>query len=179
VDIILGPEMKSTGEVMGLDSSFARAFLKAQLGAGQRLPRTGTVFISLKDKDKPGMVPAARKLLELGLDIVATPGTASYLRNQGLDVRAINKVHQGSPHIVEAMQRGEIKLMFNTVAGQKAIADSFGLRQAALMGQIPYYTTMAGALAAVEAVGALASGDLDVAPLQSYFNVEVPTLRTV
>jgi carbamoyl-phosphate synthase large subunit len=90
VDIILGPEMKSTGEVMGLDSSFARAFLKAQLGAGQRLPRTGTVFISLKDKDKPGMVPAARKLLELGLDIVATPGTASYLRNQGLDVRAIN-----------------------------------------------------------------------------------------
>ncbi len=179
VDIILGPEMKSTGEVMGLDSSFARAFLKAQLGAGQRLPRTGTVFISLKDKDKPGMVPAARKLLELGLDIVATPGTASYLRNQGLDVRAINKVHQGSPHIVEAMQRGEIKLMFNTVAGQKAIADSFSLRQAALMGQIPYYTTMAGALAAVEAVGALASGDLDVAPLQSYFNVEVPTVRTV
>jgi carbamoyl-phosphate synthase large subunit len=171
VDIILGPEMKSTGEVMGLDSSFARAFLKAQLGAGQRLPRTGTVFISLKDKDKPGMVPAARKLLEMGFDIVATPGTASFLRNQGLDVRAINKMHQGSPHIVEAMQRGEIKLVFNTVAGQKAIADSFGLRQAALMGQIPYYTTMAGALAAVEAVGALASGDLEVAPLQSYFNV--------
>jgi carbamoyl-phosphate synthase large subunit len=171
VDIILGPEMKSTGEVMGLDSSFARAFLKAQLGAGQRLPRTGTVFISLKDKDKPGMVPAARKLLEMGFDIVATPGTASFLRNQGLDVRAINKVHQGAPHIVEAMQRGEIKLVFNTVAGQKAIADSFSLRQAALMGQIPYYTTMAGALAAVEAVGALASGDLEVAPLQSYFNV--------
>jgi carbamoyl-phosphate synthase large subunit len=171
VDIILGPEMKSTGEVMGLDSSFARAFLKAQLGAGQRLPRTGTVFISLKDKDKPGMVPAARKLLEMGFDIVATPGTASFLRNQGLDVRAINKVHQGSPHIVEAMQRGEIKLVFNTVAGQKAIADSFSLRQAALMGQIPYYTTMAGALAAVEAVGVLASGDLEVAPLQSYFNV--------
>jgi carbamoyl-phosphate synthase large subunit len=171
VDIILGPEMKSTGEVMGLDSSFARAFLKAQLGAGQRLPKSGTVFISLKDKDKPAMVPAARRLLEMGFDIVATPGTASFLRNQGLDVRAINKVHQGSPHVVEAMQRGEIKLVFNTVAGQKAIADSFSLRQAALMGQIPYYTTMAGALAAVEAVGALASGDLEVAPLQSYFNV--------
>ncbi len=171
VDIILGPEMKSTGEVMGLDSTFARAFLKAQLGAGQRLPKTGTVFISLKDKDKPGMVPAARKLLEMGFDVVATPGTASFLRNQGLDIRAINKVHQGSPHVVEAMQRGEIKLVFNTVAGQKAIADSFSLRQAALTGQIPYYTTMAGALAAVEAVGALASGDLEVAPLQSYFNV--------
>ncbi|HVT54096.1 MAG TPA: carbamoyl-phosphate synthase large subunit, partial [Dongiaceae bacterium] len=171
VDIILGPEMKSTGEVMGLDSSFARAFLKAQLGAGQRLPKTGTVFISLKDKDKPAMVPAARKLLEMGFDVVATPGTASFLRNQGLDVRAINKVHQGSPHIVEAMQRGEIKLVFNTVAGAKAIADSFSLRQAALLGQIPYYTTVAGALAAVEAVGALASGDLEVAPLQSYFNV--------
>jgi len=171
VDIILGPEMKSTGEVMGLDSSFARAFLKAQLGAGQRLPKTGTVFISLKDKDKPAMVPAARRLLEMGFDLVATPGTASFLRNQGLDVRAINKVHQGSPHIVEAMQRGEIKLVFNTVAGAKAIADSFSLRQAALLGQIPYYTTMAGALAAVEAVGALASGDLEVAPLQSYFNV--------
>jgi carbamoyl-phosphate synthase large subunit len=171
VDIILGPEMKSTGEVMGLDSSFARAFLKAQLGAGQRLPRTGTVFISLKDKDKPAMVPAARRLLEMGFDIVATPGTAAFLRSQGLDVRAINKVHQGSPHIVEAMQRGEIKLVFNTVAGAKAISDSFSLRQAALIGQIPYYTTMAGALAAVEAVGALATGDLEVAPLQSYFNV--------
>jgi carbamoyl-phosphate synthase large subunit len=171
VDIILGPEMKSTGEVMGLDSSFARAFLKAQLGAGQRLPKSGTVFISLKDKDKPAMVPAVRKLLDMGFDVVATPGTAAFLRNQGLDVRAINKVHQGSPHVVEAMQRGEIKLVFNTVAGQKAIADSFSLRQAALLGQIPYYTTMAGALAAVEAVGALASGDLEVAPLQSYFNV--------
>jgi carbamoyl-phosphate synthase large subunit len=171
VDIILGPEMKSTGEVMGLDSTFARAFLKAQIGAGQRLPKTGTVFISLKDKDKPAMAPAARRLLEMGFDIVATPGTASFFRHQGLDVRAVNKVHQGSPHVVEAMQRGEIKLVFNTVAGAKAIADSFSLRQAALLGQIPYYTTVAGALAAVEAVGVLASGDLEVAPLQSYFNV--------
>ena len=171
VDIILGPEMKSTGEVMGLDSNFAKAFLKAQLGAGQRLPKTGTVFVSVKDKDKPAIVPPVRRLLEMGFDIVATPGTASYLRNQGLNVGAINKVHQGSPHVVDAMQRGEIKLVFNTVAGSKAIADSFSLRRSALMGQIPYYTTISGVLAAVEAVGALASGDLEVAPLQSYFNV--------
>ncbi|WP_374385125.1 carbamoyl-phosphate synthase large subunit [Dongia sp.] len=169
VDIILGPEMRSTGEVMGLDSNFARAFLKAQLGAGLNLPKSGTVFISVKDKDKPAIVPATKRLLDMGFDVCATPGTAAYLRNQNLNVRAINKVHQGSPHIVEAMQRGEIKLVFNTVAGNKAVGDSFSLRRAALMGQIPYYTTLSGALAAVDAVGALAAGELAVAPLQSYF----------
>ncbi|WP_374656476.1 carbamoyl-phosphate synthase large subunit [Dongia sp.] len=169
VDIILGPEMRSTGEVMGLDSNFARAFLKAQLGAGLNLPKSGTVFISVKDKDKPSIVPATKRLLDMGFDICATPGTAAYLRNQNLNVRAINKVHQGSPHIVEAMQRGEIKLVFNTVAGNKAVGDSFSLRRAALMGQIPYYTTLSGAVAAVDAVGALAAGELAVAPLQSYF----------
>ncbi|MBL8709636.1 MAG: carbamoyl-phosphate synthase large subunit [Rhodospirillaceae bacterium] len=169
VDIILGPEMRSTGEVMGLDSNFARAFLKAQLGAGVNLPRSGTVFISVKDKDKPSITPAARRLLDMGFDICATPGTAAYLRNQNLNVRAINKVHQGSPHIVDAMERDEIKLVFNTVAGNKAVGDSFSLRRAALMGQIPYYTTLAGAKAAVDAIGALAAGELAVAPLQSYF----------
>jgi carbamoyl-phosphate synthase large subunit len=169
VDIILGPEMRSTGEVMGLDSNFARAFLKAQLGAGLNLPKSGTVFISVKDKDKPAIVKATKRLLDMGFDVCATPGTAAYLRNQNLNVRAINKVHQGSPHIVEAMQRGEIKLVFNTVAGNKAVGDSFSLRRAALMGQIPYYTTLSGAVAAVDAVGALAAGELAVAPLQSYF----------
>jgi carbamoyl-phosphate synthase large subunit len=169
VDIILGPEMKSTGEVMGLDSNFARAFLKAQLGAGQNLPRSGTVFVSVKDKDKPAIVEATRKLLELGFDVVATPGTAAYFRNLGLGVRAINKVHQGSPHIVEAMQRGEVKLVFNTVAGAKSIADSFALRRTALMGGIPYFTTVSGILAAVGAIGELSKGELEVAPLQSYF----------
>jgi carbamoyl-phosphate synthase large subunit len=169
VDIILGPEMKSTGEVMGLDSNFARAFLKAQLGAGQNLPRSGTVFLSVKDKDKPAIVEATRKLLELGFDVIATPGTAAYFRNLGLAVRAINKVHQGSPHIVEAMQRGEVKLVFNTVAGAKSIADSFALRRTALMGGIPYFTTVSGILAAVGAIGELSKGELEVAPLQSYF----------
>ena len=169
VDIILGPEMRSTGEVMGLDSNFARAFLKAQMGAGVNLPKNGTVFISVKDKDKPSIVGATKRLLDMGFDICATPGTAAYLRNQNLNVRAINKVHQGSPHIVEAMQRGEIKLVFNTVAGNKAVGDSFSLRRAALMRQIPYYTTLSGAVAAVDACGALAAGELAVAPLQSYF----------
>lgn len=169
VDIILGPEMRSTGEVMGLDSNFARAFLKAQMGAGVHLPKSGTVFISVKDKDKPSIVGATKRLLDMGFDICATPGTAAYLRNQNLNVRAINKVHQGSPHIVDAMQRGEIKLVFNTVAGNKAVGDSFSLRRAALMGQIPYYTTLSGAVAAVDAVGAQAAGELAVAPLQSYF----------
>jgi carbamoyl-phosphate synthase large subunit len=169
VDIILGPEMKSTGEVMGLDSNFARAFLKAQLGAGQNLPRSGAVFVSVKDKDKPAIVESMRKLLEMGFDVLATPGTAAYFRNLGLGVRAINKVHQGSPHIVEAMQRGEVKLVFNTVAGAKSIADSFALRRTALMGGIPYFTTVSGILAAVGAIGELSKGELEVAPLQSYF----------
>ena len=119
------------------------------------------------------MVPAARRLLEMGFDLMATPGTASFLRNQGLDIRAINKVHQGSPHVVEAMQRGEIKLVFNTVAGQKAIADSFSLRRTALTHNIPYYTTVAGARAAVQAIGALRQGCLEVAPLQSYLSSPV------
>ncbi|HET6621618.1 MAG TPA: carbamoyl-phosphate synthase large subunit, partial [Dongiaceae bacterium] len=169
VDIILGPEMKSTGEVMGLDSNFARAFLKAQIGAGQNLPRSGAVFISVKDKDKPAIADATRKLLEMGFDVLATPGTAAYFRNLGFGVRAINKVHQGSPHIVEAMQRGEVKLVFNTVAGAKSIADSFALRRTALMGGIPYFTTVSGILAAVGAIAELSKGELEVAPLQSYF----------
>jgi carbamoyl-phosphate synthase large subunit len=169
VDIILGPEMKSTGEVMGLDSNFPRAFLKAQLGAGQNLPRSGSVFISVKDKDKPAIVEPTRKLLEMGFDVLATPGTAAYFRNLGLGVRAINKVHQGSPHIVEAMERGEVKLVFNTVAGAKSIADSFALRRTALMGGIPYFTTVSGIVAAVGAIAELSKGELEVAPLQSYF----------
>ncbi len=169
VDIILGPEMKSTGEVMGLDRDFPRAFLKAQMGAGLMLPHNGGVFISVKDKDKTAVIPAVKKLLEMGFDVLASPGTAAFLRNHGLGVRAINKVHQGSPHIVEAMQRGEIKLVLNTVSGAKAIHDGFDIRRTALMGNIPYYTTLSGILAAVSAIGALASGDLEVAPLQSYF----------
>ena len=168
-DIILGPEMKSTGEVMGIDRDFARAFAKSQLGAGNGLPLKGTVFISVKDRDKPAMVAPCRRLVEMGFRLVATGGTAAYLQGQGLPVSPVKKVLEGRPHVVDAMKNGEVQLVFNTTEGAQAIADSFSLRQAALLGGIPYYTTVAGARAAVEAIAALARDDLEVAPLQSYF----------
>ncbi len=169
VDLILGPEMKSTGEVMGIDRDFARAFAKSQLGAGTRLPLTGTVFISVKDKDKPAMVAPGRELVAMGFRLIATAGTAAYLAGQGLPVVRVNKVLEGRPHIVDAMKNGEVQLVFNTTEGAQAIADSFSLRQTALADNISYYTTVAGARAAVAAIAALTSGDLEVAPLQSYF----------
>jgi carbamoyl-phosphate synthase large subunit len=169
VDIILGPEMKSTGEVMGIDRDFARAFAKSQLGAGVILPRRGTVFISVKDKDKPAMVEPGRRLVAMGFELIATGGTAAYLEAQGLPVRRINKVLEGRPHIVDAMKNGEIQLVFNTTDGAQAMADSFALRRTALSDSLPYYTTVSGVRAVVEALAALASGDLEVAPLQSYF----------
>ncbi|MFO1056334.1 MAG: carbamoyl-phosphate synthase large subunit [Dongiaceae bacterium] len=169
VDIILGPEMKSTGEVMGIDRDFARAFAKSQLGAGVILPRRGTVFISVKDKDKPAMVEPGRRLVAMGFELIATGGTAAYLEAQGLPVRRVNKVLEGRPHIVDAMKNGEIQLVFNTTDGAQAMADSFALRRTALSDSLPYYTTVSGVRAVVEALAALASGDLEVAPLQSYF----------
>ncbi|HKF64268.1 MAG TPA: carbamoyl-phosphate synthase large subunit, partial [Dongiaceae bacterium] len=169
VDVILGPEMKSTGEVMGLDFSFARAFAKSQLGAGLRLPTKGTVFVSVKDKDKPAMVEPCRKLAGLGFRLLATVGTAEYLAARGIAVERINKVHEGRPHIVDAMKDGAVQLIFNTVEGSQAMADSFNLRQAALLGNIAYYTTVPGARASVAAIADLASGELEVAPLQAYF----------
>ncbi len=169
VDVILGPEMKSTGEVMGIDRDFGRAFAKSQLGAGNRLPLSGNVFISVKDKDKAAMTEPGRRLAAQGFRLIATAGTAEYLRAQGLSVDRVNKVLEGRPHIVDAMKSGEIQLVFNTVEGAQAIADSFSLREAALTAGIPYYTTVAGVRAAVEAIAALAGGDLEVAPLQSYF----------
>jgi carbamoyl-phosphate synthase large subunit len=169
VDVILGPEMKSTGEVMGIDRSFARAFAKSQLGAGNKLPQDGTVFISVKDRDKSAMVLPAKRLVERGFRILATGGTANYLEQRGLPVERINKVLEGRPHIVDAMKNGEVQLVFNTSEGAQAAADSFSLRRAALLNGIPYYTTVAGVRAAVEAIGATAAGDLEVAPLQSYF----------
>jgi carbamoyl-phosphate synthase large subunit len=169
VDIILGPEMKSTGEVMGLARDFGRAYAKSQLGAGNGLPLKGTVFISVKDKDKQAMVSPGRSLVEQGFRLVATDGTAAYLKGQGLPVERINKVLQGRPHVVDAMKSGQVQLVFNTVEGAQSIADSFSLREAALVGSIPYCTTVAAARAAVAAIGALKQGDLEVAPLQSYF----------
>jgi carbamoyl-phosphate synthase large subunit len=168
-DVILGPEMKSTGEVMGLDLDFGHAFAKSQLGSSSNLPVSGTVFISVKDRDKPAMLEPARRLMEMGFNIIATAGTAAYLREAGIAVTVINKVLEGRPHIVDAMKNGGVQLVFNTTEGRQAIADSFSLRQQALLGNIAYYTTVSGARAAVEAIAALRSGSLEVAPLQSYF----------
>jgi carbamoyl-phosphate synthase large subunit len=169
VDVMLGPEMRSTGEVMGLDHDFARAFLKAQMGAGISLPSSGRVFVSVRDRDKEAITALAGSLSEMGFDLVATGGTARHLAAAGLAVEPIKKVYEGRPNIVDAMISGTIDLVFNTTEGAKAIADSFSLRRTALVHQIPYYTTLSGATAAVEAISALRSGQLEVAPLQSYF----------
>jgi carbamoyl-phosphate synthase large subunit len=170
VDLLLGPEMKSTGEVMGLDADFGRAFAKAQLGAGVDLPLAGTVFVSVRERDKPGVVEPCRKLIEMGFALVATVGTARFLTETAqLPVAVVNKVLEGRPHIVDLMLSGGVQLLFNTTEGAQAMADSFSLRRTALTNNIPYYTTVAGARAAVQAIAALKSGTLEVATLQSYF----------
>lgn len=170
VDIILGPEMKSTGEVMGIDVDFARAFAKSQIAAGSELPLTGTCFISVKDSDKPHMVEIAERLVEAGFKLIATRGTGAFLKQHGLPVTLINKVMEGRPHIVDSMISGDVHLIFNTVEGAQAISDSFSLRRAALTNGICYYTTVAGARAAARAIQTLKAGRLAVAPLQSYFS---------
>jgi carbamoyl-phosphate synthase large subunit len=169
VDVLLGPEMKSTGEVMGIDTDFGRAYAKSQIGAGNVLPVDGTVFISVRDRDKPAVVEVGRRIAALGFRIVATRGTADVLRNAGLEVEVVNKVLEGRPHIVDSMKSGRVQLVFNTTEGARAIADSYGLRQTALLNGIAYSTTMAGAAATVQAIAALKAGKLDVTPLQSYF----------
>ncbi len=169
VDVILGPEMRSTGEVMGLDADFGRAFAKSQLGAGSKVPVDGAVFVSVKDPDKAAMVKPVKRLVELGFKVVATGGTADYLRRHGIEAQRVNKVLEGRPHIVDLMKDGKVQLVFNTVDGSAALTDSFTLRRTALMHKIAYYTTVAGAKASVEGIAALSEGALDVAPLQSYF----------
>ncbi len=169
VDVILGPEMRSTGEVMGLDSDFGRAFAKSQLGAGSKVPLDGVVFVSVKDQDKPQMVKPVKRLLDLGFKVVATGGTADFLRKHGIEAQRVNKVLEGRPHIVDLMKDGKVQLVFNTVDGAGALTDSYTLRRAALMHKIAYCTTVAGAKASVEGIAALSEGALDVAPLQSYF----------
>ncbi len=169
VDVILGPEMKSTGEVMGLDVSFERAFLKAQLGAGVKLPEGGTAFISVRDGDKAAAVVLARRLIEMGFAVLATRGTAARIREAGLPCGVVNKVLEGRPHCVDAIKSSEIQLVINTTAGGQSVTDSFDIRRSALTHGVPHYTTAAGARAAVHAIAALRAGTLDVAPLQSYF----------
>ncbi len=168
VDIILGPEMRSTGEVMGLDRTFESAFAKSQLASGTKLPETGAAFVSVKDGDKAAIEGAVRRLAGMGFIIVATQGTAAYLEAQGIEARPVHKVLEGKPHIVDLMESGGVQLVINTTEGAKAIADSYSLRRAALVHRIPYYTTVAGARAAVEAIATLRAGTLEVAPLQSY-----------
>jgi carbamoyl-phosphate synthase large subunit len=169
VDTVLGPEMRSTGEVIGLDHSFEIAFAKSQIGGGSRLPRAGNVFISVKDADKVRILQAARLLTELGFKLLATSGTQRYLAANGVPAHKINKVAEGRPHIVDAIKNGDIHLVFNTTEGATALADSRSLRRAALLHKVPYYTTLSGAVAAAQGIKAYLGGDLEVRTLQSYF----------
>ena len=169
VDTLLGPEMKSTGEVMGLDTNFARAFAKAQLGAGVTLPLAGTAFLSVKESDKAAIVPIARRLAELGFAIMATSGTAKHIAAAGIPVKRVNKVLEGRPHCVDAIRSGEIQLVINTAHGAQSVTDSFDIRRSALTQGVPNFTTIAAARATAHAISALISGSLEVAPLQSYF----------
>jgi carbamoyl-phosphate synthase large subunit len=169
VDTVLGPEMKSTGEVIGLARSFETAFAKSQLGAGSRLPTGGTVFISVRDSDKPRILDTAQLLDRLGFKVVATGGTQRYLAEHGLSAEKINKVLEGRPHIVDAIKNGDIQLVLNTTEGAKALEDSRSLRREALLHKVPYYTTLSGAVAAAQGIRAHLEGDLQVRALQSYF----------
>ena len=168
VDTILGPEMKSTGEVMGIDVDFARAFAKAQLGAGVRLPLSGSVFLSVRDSDKKHIVSPAKKLYDNGFELVATRGTASYLQEKGIPVKVVNKVVEGRPHIVDSIKNNEICMVINTTQGAQAVADSFSIRRNALVNNIAYFTTTSGAKAAVDGILAMLSKELDAKPLQEY-----------
>jgi carbamoyl-phosphate synthase large subunit len=177
VDTVLGPEMRSTGEVMGLDwrrpgeppmAAFARAFAKSQLGGGVRLPAKGVAFVSVREADKAFILEPVRLLKAAGFDVIATGGTCAYLREQGLAVEPIKKVLEGRPNVLDRMKNGEVQLVFNTTEGRQSLQDSFSIRRTALMMKIPYYTTAAGALAAAQAIAAAPEGALEVRSLQSY-----------
>ncbi|MFZ4124454.1 MAG: carbamoyl-phosphate synthase large subunit [Rickettsiales bacterium] len=175
VDTILGPEMKSTGETMGLHTNFAAAFAKGFIGAGSTLPKEGKVFLSVRDGDKPAASVIAQELTTLGFRVVCTRGTGEYLKLQGLPIEIVNKVREGRPHIVDMMKDGNIAMVFNTTEGQAAITDSYSIRRTALLGKIPYSTTIAGARAMVQAIAAIdkaGAKGLDVAPLQSYVGTQ-------
>jgi carbamoyl-phosphate synthase large subunit len=169
VDTVLGPEMKSTGEVMGIDMTFETAFAKSQIGGGTNLPRSGTVFVSVRDVDKERILPSIKLLVSLGFKCIATSGTQRYLAEHGVAAARINKVLEGRPHIVDAIKNGGVQLVFNTTDGAAALADSRSLRNAALLLKVPYYTTLSGAVAAAQGIKAYLGGDLEVRALQSYF----------
>jgi carbamoyl-phosphate synthase large subunit len=168
VDTLLGPEMRSTGEVMGWDRNFARAFLKAQMGAGSNLPFEGRIFVSVKDADKTeALAGAARDLTSMGFSLIATSGTADFLAAAGVETARVNKVYEGRPNIVDRMKNGEIAMVLNTTEGVQAIADSREIRAVALYDKIPYFTTAAGSIAAVAAVKSREEGEVGVRSLQA------------
>jgi len=170
VDVILGPEMKSTGEAMGIDADFPRAFAKSQLSAGNTIPSIGKIFVSVKERDKAGIAPSIATLISLGFEIVATRGTANYLAAQGLKVETVNKVREGRPHVVDMLKDGKIAMVINTTEGGDSVSDSFSIRRTALLGKVPYYTTLAGAKAIASAIQAIStSGGLEVKSIQDYF----------
>lgn len=168
-DPVLSPEMKSTGEVMGIDSNFNLAFAKAQLGAGDRLPTEGRVFVSVKDSDKPRILGAVKQLTDWGWKVIATGGTADYLASEGIEVERVNKVAEGRPHIVDRIKDGDVQLIFNTTEGWQSLQDSQSIRASALAADIAYYTTAAASDAATQAIGALRAHSLEVKPLQDYY----------
>jgi carbamoyl-phosphate synthase large subunit len=168
VDVLLGPEMRSTGEVMGIDKTYDMAFAKSQLGAGMRMPLAGTVFVSVNDPDKPKILPAVRELIALGFDIKATGGTQRYFEEKGVTSSKINKVLEGRPHVVDAIKNGEIQLVLNTTESRVSESDSKSIRQTALLQKVPYYTTLPGILAVTKAIAAQKAGTIEVRPLQDY-----------
>jgi carbamoyl-phosphate synthase large subunit len=167
-DTILGPEMRSTGEVMGIDVDFGRAYAKAELAAGQRLPATGKVFISTNDRDKEAVVPIARSFIELGFKIVATAGTRRVLQAHGLEIEPVLKLHEGRPNVVDVIKNQQIQLIINTPSGEEAQADGRLIRRTALMYKVPIVTTLAGAKATAAAVRSLQSEPLMVKAIQDY-----------
>ena len=169
-DTILGPEMRSTGEVMGIDDNFGTAFAKAELGAGQRLPQSGTVFVSTSDRDKSAVVSVAKELQELGFHVVATEGTRKALREQGVEVELVLKLHEGRPNVMDSIKNAKIQLIINTPSGEEAKADGRLIRRSALTYKIPIVTTIAGAKATTAAIRSLQSQTLSVKALQDYIH---------
>ena len=168
VDVLLGPEMKSTGEVMGLDNNFGHAFAKSQTATGTSIPLSGNIFISVKDNDKEFITASCKNLMKYGYKIFCTKGTGDYIKKKGITVSIVNKVREGRPHIVDLIKNNKIDMIFNTTEGSDSIADSFSLREAALLSNIPYYTTISGCNAVLLAIKKIKSSKSSIKSLQSY-----------
>ena len=173
VDALLGPEMRSTGEVMGIDTDFPIAYAKAQLAAGMQLPKDGTALISIKDRDKEPLIPVAAKLHEMGFNIIATGGTRDHLEANGIPAELVKKVREGRPHVVDAIINGDVTLVINTVEGVQSIADSYTIRRSSIDHQVAYFTTVPGSRAAVLGIEALKRENWDVKALQDFHMQDV------